>query len=57
MTLLPKNAGYDFPMIPLENSFVVVMGMHRSGTSALSRTLNLAGARYASKPDPAKCLQ
>jgi tetratricopeptide (TPR) repeat protein/glycosyltransferase involved in cell wall biosynthesis len=43
VTLLPKNAGYDFPMIPLENSFVVVMGMHRSGTSALSRTLNLLG--------------
>ena len=39
--------------MPEKRKAIIVAGMHRSGTSAVTRVVNLLGADLASSPDPA----
>src|SRR5262245_43006838 len=46
VTFLPAEAP---TVVPLERRAIVVLGMHRSGTSALTRVLSLLGADLPSR--------
>lgn len=50
----PNGVSLDNSVGRREKKAIIVLGMHRSGTSAISRTLNLAGARLPENLRPPK---